>query len=494
MSRVPATRRRHIAIAIAFAAMALSGPYGLVLAQSSVPAASDACTLLTDAEVLEATGAAAIARTEPVSTLSVAGYGAGCTRELVPVGGLPAGATVTLDYGFQAPGGRMLFDGQRAVMSTAPRLGGLGDDAYEGLSGELYAVRDDATIALQLLAIGVFDGGLHRTDPAGRALTWRAMSRLPGGAPADATGPLCLFGPTELGELVGQPFETADAGDLDCLYVGGPAPGAYALDIRLEDPPPGTTDATLDVVELGSGEPATVGGRPAWTSDEALWVDLGTRLLVVQPMWLPADPSRPLGDVLAGVAGAAIERLPGELANPTPAPTPMSDTDLGSLFPTELKGAPVSVQTLAGQDLVAQLGGPDGMGPIDTVLAAQGRTVDDLSIGVADLFDANDRSGSIIAVRLRDTDAAAVGLPLLLALQGASDLEVGQTPATVAGKDVLVLDIPGRDPGVPIYAWSHGDVAWFIEAETCVRYTPEQGCEASEVDRPLLEEILGKLP
>ena len=482
--------RARAALAGLLALTTLVGPAALVRAQS--PAAGpDACGLLTDQEVLDATGAGSIASTEPVSGLAVAGYGAGCTRELEPVGGLPENATFTLDYGLQTPGGRQLYEGQRAVSPEVTRLGGMGDEAFEGLSGDWLAVKDDATIALQLLAIGIFDAGLHRVDLAGRALMWRVMSRLPGGAGPVATGPMCLLSPSELSDLVGQPFDSASAGDLDCVYVGGPSPGAYALDVRLEDPPMGTSDATLDVVALGSGEATTVGDLPAWTSDEALWVDLGRRLMVVQPMWLPPDPARSMGDILAGVAEAVMARVPAELADPTPEPTPISDTDLASLFPTELKGAPVTVQTLAGPDLASQLGDP---GSIDAILSGQGRTIDDLSVGVADLFDGDDRSGSILAVRLRDTDAATVGIPLLLALQGASDLDIGQTPATIAGKDVLVLDIEGRDPAVPVHAWTHGDVAWFIQADTCVRYTPEQGCEASEVDRPLLEEILSKLP
>ena len=131
---------------------------------------------------------------------------------------------------------------------------------------------------------------------------------------------------------------------------------------------------------------------------------------------------------------------------------------------------------------------------IEAVLSDHGRTIDDLSVAVADLFNANDRSGSIVAIRLRGVDATRFGIPLLLALNGASDLPIGQTPESIGGKDVLRLAVPGRELDVPLYLWAEGDVAWFVEAETCVIYTPERGCETSEVDRPLLEEILGKLP
>jgi hypothetical protein len=140
------------------------------------------------------------------------------------------------------------------------------------------------------------------------------------------------------------------------------------------------------------------------------------------------------------------------------------------------------------------MGDPSRLAPIDAILSAQGRTYDDLSVGVADLFNGDDRSGSILAIRLRDTDPAEVGIPLLLGLQGITGMDIGRTPEVIVGKGVLMLDIEGRDPAVPVHLYSHGDIAWFIEADTCVRYTLEQGCEASEVDRPLLEEILSKLP
>ena len=55
---------------------------------------------------------------------------------------------------------------------------------------------------------------------------------------------MCVFAPDELAGVVGQPFRTADAGDLGCLYEGGDS-DSFALDIRLEPPGTGMTDATL---------------------------------------------------------------------------------------------------------------------------------------------------------------------------------------------------------------------------------------------------------
>jgi hypothetical protein len=368
----------------------------------------------------------------------------------------------------------------------------MGDDAFQGLSDEWYAVKGDATVGLSLLGIGLSMDRLHRGDIARRALLWRLMSRLPGPAdPDDPNGPTCLLDPGEVTQLSGLPFASASGGDLNCLYAGTPTPDGYALDIRLEDPSIGSVEANLDLVSLDSGEATTVAEMPAWISEDGLWVDLGVRLLVVQPMWWPADTSRATGDILRSIAESMIERMPADLANPMPEPTLMGDADLGALFPAELKGAPVSVQTIAGPAIASQVG---DTASIEAVLSDHGRTIDDLSVAVADLFNANDRSGSIVAIRLRGVDATRFGIPLLLALNGASDLPIGQTPESIGGKDVLRLAVPGRELDVPLYLWAERDVAWFVEAETCVIYTPERGCETSEVDRPLLEEILGKLP
>lgn len=465
-----------------------------VQAQSPSADPTDACSLLTDAEVLAATGAATIAATQAGSSQSAAGYGAGCTRHLEPAGGLPANATLDLEYGFQAPGGRSLFDSQMAVMPGGVHVAGLGDDAFPGQSSDWFAVKGDATLALQYLGIGVTGQGLRRGELAARALTWRIMSHLPGDvASPGAPGPVCVLSADEVGAIVGLPFDVVASGTQNCLYQD--AAGDHALDIRLQDPPFGSTDADLTVVGLGTGEATTVAGLPAWTSDEALWVDLGARLLVIQPIleFSSAAAQVNVTDVTRPIAKQVIARLAPDLANPTPVPTPATDQDLASLFPSQLRGAPVEVQTLTGQDVLDQVSGP-AADAISSVVAAQGRTIADLSLGVADLFNAADRDGTILAIRLRGADAATFGIPIVLAFQGAPDLSIGQQAATVAGKDILVLDIPGLEPAQTIHAYFHGDVAWFVQAKTCTTYTPAKGCDAEAIDQPLLQEILGKLP
>ena len=60
----------------------------------------------------------------------------------------------------------------------------------------------------------------------------------------------------------------------------------YALDLRI-DP-----DGSLDSVRFGydrGGRDTTVAGMPAWSSDDGLFVDIGGRLLVVQPVFFLSD-------------------------------------------------------------------------------------------------------------------------------------------------------------------------------------------------------------
>ena len=86
------------------------------------------------------------------------------------------------------------------------------------------------------------------------------------------------------------------------------------------------------------------------------------------------------------------------------------------------------------------------------------------------------------------------GLPLLLAVQGAPDLTIGQTPTTIAGKDVVVLDIPNVDAAGTVHEYARDDIAWFLSATMCTSSTSVSECATQEVDQALLEEILTKLP
>ena len=204
---------------------------------------------------------------------------------------------------------------------------------------------------------------------------------------------------------------------------------------------------------------------------------------------------RSLRSVLATLVVAACV-MPASLAtaqSPTPTASAGGDLGLSALFPTELKGAPVTVQVVTGPASIAQLEATRADG-VHALLTAQGRTDDDLAIGYADLFDAAGRDGNILALQVRGGDAATFGLPLLLAIQGAPDMTIGRTPTTIAGKDVLVLDIPGVDAAEAVHVYTHDDIAWFLRATTCTASTSVSACATQGVDQPLLEEILAKLP
>ena len=204
---------------------------------------------------------------------------------------------------------------------------------------------------------------------------------------------------------------------------------------------------------------------------------------------------RSLRWVLAAVV-IGVSLAPASLAvaqSASPAASAGADLGLMSLFPGELKGAPVTAQVVQGPEAIAQLE-PTRLDAVRALLAEQAKTPDDLAIGFADLFNAAGRDGNILALQVRGADAAGFGIPLLLTIQGSPDMTVGQHPTVLAGKDVLLLDVPGVEAAEAIYAYTHDDIAWFLRATTCTSSTSVSACATEGVDQALLEEMLGKLP
>ena len=193
------------------------------------------------------------------------------------------------------------------------------------------------------------------------------------------------------------------------------------------------------------------------------------------------------------IAVSLAPASPAGAQSGSPAASAGEDLGLMSLFPNELKGAPVTAQVVAGPEAIAQLE-PTKLDAVQALMAAHAKTPDDLAIGYADLFNAAGRDGNILALQLRGADAAGFGIPLLLAIQGSPDMTLGQEPTVIAGKDVLLLDVPGVEPAEAVYAYTHDDIAWFLRATTCTSSTSVSACATEGVDQALLEEMLGKLP
>ncbi|MFN8623759.1 MAG: hypothetical protein U0869_23710, partial [Chloroflexota bacterium] len=144
---------------------------------------SDACGLLTDDEVLRATGAAAVVSRAPGSQM---GLSAGCDLELTPPDD-SLGITWSVLLGVQAPGGRAQYDQERAFDVGVPQAG-IGDEAVvSGFGGGVSAVKGDVEVAIQVIAMG---GGPSRpAEDMGRLLAWRILSRIDGGSVAPVASP-----------------------------------------------------------------------------------------------------------------------------------------------------------------------------------------------------------------------------------------------------------------------------------------------------------------
>jgi hypothetical protein len=263
-----------------------------------------------------------------------------------------------------------------------------------------------------------------------------------------------------------------DSSDTNCTYQADFASGSFfLLDVRVDE---GTIadfkEFFPDVTDV------TVGGREAVISSDAtlLFIGLDNGILTLQMV----------GSVGEGVDQAAAIQALGELALPrvadiplpTPEPQPSDfsfngDPELEALFPTQVGGEDLEVQSVGGQQLLAMNDDPETLAPLIDMLDGMGKTIDDVSIGFG--FSSN---GSITAIRIAGVDAASALdgiLPLIL-----TDLtDPTQETVDVAGRQVIKIT-DGSDEGSPAqYVHASGEVIWMVAAE-----------------EPYLSEVLGALP
>lgn len=449
-------------------------------------APDDACWLLTEQEVLAASDAIGVIAQRPGPQL---GLPAGCLWELQGPEGVE---TMELTYGFQATGGRERLDQETAITPGRP-VAGVGDRATN-LVGSVMAVRGDAMLALSHVVFGF--GDVRPARLVARALAWRALQEAVPGPGAPSTGPICLLSPDELAEVTALPFQTVSATDDACAYQGSPR-DRFALDLRLVDPDTGTATDDLAVARLDAGRDVTVRGYPAWLTKDGVSVDVGTRVLVVEPILFLDDVDADASDMALAVADLAAERLPPELAAPTPVPTPESDADLAARFPADVDGRALQVQSLTGADLAAQLEGADPVARerFDRFLAALepiGKTLDDISLGAASLFDpATGAQGSIVAIRVRGADMAPLREETAAALSGLASPEM--EPVVIGGVEALAISDPDR-PGEVAHVVATGDVVWLVTAFRCATAVQSAGgCDAWETDLRRLGVILSAI-
>jgi hypothetical protein len=260
-------------------------------------------------------------------------------------------------------------------------------------------------------------------------------------------------------EAVGTEVATTFGDTRSCNYAATDADTSTQLSVTN-----GGTRMDLAKDTYPDGQELTVAGHPAYINitgfSDLLWIDRGDGdTLSFQLLGAPAgtDTER----ALVGLGSLAIPRLE-TLVIPTPTPFVQQDAGLAALFPTEIGGSPVSVQTMT-EGLTME---SEAQAQVEDLLASQGKTLDDVSAGFA--FGMDPRY-LISALRIDGADAAALRDPFL----AMSGVEGTPTPAQVGGKDVLIATISGQTQHV----YAKDDVLWLVVAE-----------------EPTLTEVFQKLP
>jgi hypothetical protein len=141
---------------------------------------SDACGLLSDQEILRATGAPAVLSRSPGSQSMMT---AGCYWELEAI--QAEYGPWELWLGVEPTGGRERFESELAYYDgferQPQRVAGIGDDAFIGLAGDWLALKGDTLISVQYVAFG---GAPRPNSLTARSLAWLAMQRIEGGRTA----------------------------------------------------------------------------------------------------------------------------------------------------------------------------------------------------------------------------------------------------------------------------------------------------------------------
>ncbi len=288
----------------------------------------------------------------------------------------------------------------------------------------------------------------------------------------------------EVSSALGETVTIASGGDVDCEFDTDSSSGRFlslftSMDTgtaaRLRDimcP----ADATPDPSSGPCAIDLTVAGQPAVYLGDALggtllYAEMGTGgLLNIQLVGDVADGI----DAQAAMTGLAELAVPRAAAMPqaslpsdAPVPSFTPDTALEALFPTDIAGQPLTVQSLSGGDVSA--GVPQGF--LDA-LSGIGKTISDVSVAIA--YGGSDPSSglAITALKVAGADMVALKPQVLPALFEGQDVTEGGTQQ-LSGKDVTTAVVDGTTS----YLYPHDDVLWIVTA-----------------DEPALTEVFRKLP
>jgi hypothetical protein len=302
----------------------------------------------------------------------------------------------------------------------------------------------------------------------------------------------------EASSALGVKLTVGTSSETDCSYDSDFVTSDVSLIAQRED---GPISDDFPKSYYPDGVDIEVDGHTAYydaTYGPILFVDEGAndQLFVLQLYGTPPEEV----DVQAALTSLASIGLPrlGSIPLPPepslePEPSYLGDSELAALFPTEIAGSPVDVQTYAGADILASADPTDTMDQVrlqhlQKILTAQGKTMGDMSEAFGS-FPTEDAFGYIIAVRIKGADIGELK-DALLPLQLTDARDPQQTPTTIAGKDVFIvtdgpLDTSSPDPSADPYSvgsdraymYAKDDVLWFVAA-----------------NEPELTEVFQKLP
>jgi hypothetical protein len=247
-----------------------------------------------------------------------------------------------------------------------------------------------------------------------------------------------------------------------CAEPASPAPGASAIPCGLEVP---VGPSTGSYIPEGFGT--------------MLYVDVGDGdLLSLQLVGEPADGV----DKLAALTTLGALAVPRVASVPVPAetegpegPTFAPDPELEALMPTEIGGQALTIESMRGAEAFEADGVPQ---QILDALAAQGKTLDDVSVATAYAFDADTMQLLLIsALRVRGADMAAFE-DAFISVFNDGQPPAEQTPAQIGGKDVTVIRQTAESTDDQLqYAYPRGDILWLVSAV-----------------EPALSEVFSRLP
>jgi hypothetical protein len=220
-------------------------------------------------------------------------------------------------------------------------------------------------------------------------------------------------------------------------------------------------DPTSSAAPCGSEVPvgSSVGAYIPDSFGTMLYVDIGDGdLLAIQLVGDPVEGVDRLA-ALTDIGALALPRVadvPQPVETDEPSASVLPDPDLAALFPTDIAGSPITVQTVRGSSILSS-DDADTLQAITDALTAHGKTIDDLSAGFG---GTDDGSVQIVALRVQGTDVRPFAQDLIAAfIEGPAP---SMTPQGVAaGKDVSSITQDGQQ----VYVYPKDDVLWLVVAD-----------------------------